>query len=72
MSSKEVEVSKGTDQPKERYSADHILIASGSGSEEGKFEGKELCMTSNDVFDLEELPKSMIVIGGGYIGVEIA
>jgi glutathione reductase (NADPH) len=29
-------------------------------------------MNSDDIFKLEELPKSMIVLGGGYIGVEMA
>ena len=29
-------------------------------------------MNSDDFFELEELPKSMVVLGGGYIGVEIA
>ncbi len=56
----------------ERYSSDHILIASGSTPETGGFEGAELCMVSDDIFTLTELPKSMIVIGGGYIGVEMA
>ena len=29
-------------------------------------------MTSDDFFDMEVLPESMVVIGGGYIGVELA
>lgn len=29
-------------------------------------------MNSDDVFTMEELPESMIVLGGGYIGVEMA
>jgi len=55
-----------------RFSADHILIATGSKPSEGGFEGHELCMTSDDIFKMTELPKSMAVIGGGYIGVEMA
>ena len=50
VSPKEVEVNKGDDQPTERYSADHILIASGSYPEHGDFEGKELCWSSDDVY----------------------
>lgn len=54
------------------YTADHILIASGSTPEIGKFPGSDLCMTSDDFFEMTELPKSIICIGGGYIGVEMA
>lgn len=70
VSNREVEVKRGDEV--ERYSAEHILIASGSYPEEGTFEGKELCMTSDHVFELEELPKSIVVIGGGYIAIEMA
>jgi glutathione reductase (NADPH) len=34
--------------------------------------GSEHCITSNEAFDLDELPKSIIIAGGGYIGVEFA
>jgi len=55
-------------------SADHVMIASGSKSitTGSGLEGNELCMTSDDIFAMEKLPKSMIVIGGGYIGTEMA
>jgi len=55
-----------------RLTADHIMIASGSCPETPKFEGSEHCINSDHVFEMEELPKSMVVIGGGYIGIEIA
>jgi len=29
-------------------------------------------MSSDDFFDMTELPESMVVLGGGYIGVELA
>jgi glutathione reductase (NADPH) len=48
------------------------LIASGSTPEEGTFEGSDLCWNSNDVFSATELPEEIIVIGGGYIAVEMA
>ena len=54
------------------FTAEHILIASGSTPEVGGFPGSELCMTSDDFFDMDVLPESMVVIGGGYIGVELA
>ena len=38
----------------------------------GKFDGSDLCMNSDDFFSMEELPESMIFVGGGYIGCELA
>jgi len=55
-----------------KVTADHVLIASGSTPQRDPCEGGELCISSDDIFAMEELPKSMIVIGGGYIGIEIA
>jgi len=54
------------------FTSDHILIASGSEPQPGSFEGADLCMDSDDFFSMEELPKSMVVLGGGYIGIELA
>ena len=48
------------------------MIASGSTPEIGTFPGSDLCITSDDFFEMSELPKSVICIGGGYIGVEMA
>ena len=56
----------------EVFSGDHILIASGGEPEAGSFPGADLCMNSNDFFDLEKIPDSCVVIGGGYIGIELA
>ena len=36
-----------------------------------EFPGSEHVITSNEAFFLEELPKRALVVGGGYIGVEI-
>ena len=55
------------------FTAEHILIASGSTPEPGKpKDGSDLCINSDHFFEMSELPKSMICIGGGYIGVEMA
>lgn len=35
-------------------------------------EGAELGITSDEFFELEETPKKAVIVGGGYIGVEIA
>mmetsp|Transcript_12509 Transcript_12509/g.12553 ORF Transcript_12509/g.12553 Transcript_12509/m.12553 type:complete len:413 (+) Transcript_12509:3-1241(+) len=56
---------------KDRYTADHILIAVGSRPDKGGFEGDEYCIDSDGFFALEDLPKKVIVYGGGYIGTEL-
>ena len=50
----------------------HIMITAGSTPAAATVEGGELALNSDDFFDMEELPKSVVVIGGGYIGVEFA
>lgn len=68
---KEVEV-EGIDA-KSIITADHVMIASGSKSLEAKsLEGAEHCITSDAIFEMDTLPKRMVIIGGGYIGTEIA
>ncbi|MFN6945478.1 MAG: mercury(II) reductase [Cytophagaceae bacterium] len=51
-----------------------IIIATGSTTAIPPIEGLENIsyLTNDTLFDLEELPKSLAVIGGGYIGLEIA
>ena len=51
-----------------------IIIATGSTTAIPPIEGLENVpyLTNDTLFDLEEQPKSMIIIGGGYIGLEIA
>jgi len=51
--------------------ADHIIIASGSLPTVPSFPGGEHCWSSDNIFSMEELPKSIVVLGGGYIGVEM-
>lgn len=52
--------------------ADHIMIASGSAPTMPNFPGAEHCWSSDNVFTMEEVPKSMVVVGAGYIGIEMA
>ena len=52
--------------------ARHILIATGGQPFVPDLPGAELAMTSNDVFRLETLPRSMLIVGGGYIACEFA
>ncbi|MEO0496695.1 MAG: glutathione-disulfide reductase [Pseudomonadota bacterium] len=53
--------------------AERILIAvGGRPNPHASLEGHELCISSNEAFDLPELPKKIIIAGGGYIAVEFA
>jgi glutathione reductase (NADPH) len=53
--------------------AETILIATGGRpNPHVSLPGHELCITSNDAFYLPELPKSIVIAGGGYIAVEFA
>ncbi|EJF75933.1 glutathione-disulfide reductase [Bartonella alsatica] len=57
----------------ERVRAEKILIATGAKiAPNTAIRGSDLCLTSNEIFDLEKLPQSIIIVGGGYIGVEFA
>ena len=54
------------------YTAKHITIATGSWPFIPEFPGSEHAISSNEFFFLPELPESAIVLGGGYIAVEMA
>ncbi len=54
------------------YGADHIVIATGGRPIVPRVPGAELGITSDGFFTLEEQPRRVAVIGGGYIGVELA
>ncbi|CAB4016015.1 Glutathione reductase, mitochondrial, partial [Paramuricea clavata] len=54
------------------YKAKHILIATGGRPTVPAFPGCEHCITSDGFFELEELPRKIIVAGAGYIAVELA
>jgi glutathione reductase (NADPH) len=51
---------------------DKILIAVGGAPVRPDFPGAEYAITSDDIFTLPEQPKHLVVLGGGYIGVEFA
>lgn len=53
--------------------AERIVIATGgTANPHASLSGSEFCITSNEAFHLEELPKSILIAGGGYIAVEFA
>ncbi|XP_043400369.1 glutathione reductase, mitochondrial isoform X3 [Chelonia mydas] len=58
-----------------KYTAPHILIATGgrpSVPHDSEIPGASLGITSDGFFELEELPRRSVVVGAGYIAVEIA
>jgi glutathione reductase (NADPH) len=52
--------------------AKYILVAVGSWPVVPQFLGSEHAITSNEAFYLRSLPERVIIVGGGYIGVEFA
>lgn len=53
---------------------DHIIIATGSKPQMTETKGVDLegVITSDELLDLEEIPETLIVVGGGVIGLEFA
>ena len=54
------------------FRADKILIATGGWPYVPPFPGSDLALTSNEIFDLEQFPRHITIVGGGYIAVEFA
>jgi glutathione reductase (NADPH) len=52
--------------------AERILIATGGHPFIPDIPGRELAITSNEAFHLEELPKKIVIVGAGYIAIEFA
>jgi dihydrolipoamide dehydrogenase len=64
---------EGGDSPAQ-IQAENIIIATGSVSARPPIPGLDLpgVLTSTEAISLEALPASMVIIGGGYIGMELA
>lgn len=56
----------------ERHTARNILITTGGWPQTPEIPGHEHAISSNQAFFLKELPKRVLVVGGGYIAVEFA
>ncbi len=56
----------------ESFTAKHILIATGGHPVRPDLPNAELGMVSDDLFHMKSLPKSILIIGGGYIACEFA
>jgi len=63
---------KTVDVDGDYYTADHIVIATGGQPIVPPVPGKDLGITSDGFFALEQQPRNICVVGGGYIGVELA
>lgn len=64
----------GVENSTERYSANQIIIATGSVTKMLPIEGINLpgVLTSTEILNLDYVPQSLCVIGGGVIGLEFA
>lgn len=56
----------------ERVNATNVIIATGQAPRLPEIKGQEWLRTSNDFLDLDELPTDITLMGGGFVGVEMA
>ena len=70
----EIEVETCEDQSRLSFdiSSSAVIIATGSISASLPIPGADKCITSREILELTEVPKSLCVIGGGVIGLEFA
>ena len=66
-----VELSDGSSRD---ITVDNIVIATGSKPQMTETKGVDLegVITSDDLLEMEEIPETLIVVGGGVIGLEFA
>ncbi len=55
-----------------RHTARYVLVATGGLPVRPTFPGAELALISDDVFRLPARPDRLLIVGGGYIAVEMA
>ena len=65
---------KDGNKTKEEVSAKNIIIATGSSPVvfKGLPHDKENVLTSDDILEIKEIPSSLLIIGGGSVGIEFA
>jgi glutathione reductase (NADPH) len=61
-----------TESGTRRWTAQHILVATGGQPMVPDLPGREHVATSDTMFDLEPFPQRLLVVGGGYIACEFA
>jgi glutathione reductase (NADPH) len=62
----------GVQEDERRFTAANVLVATGGHPRRPEVPGGELAITSDEAFHLPELPRRIVVLGGGYIAVEFA
>lgn len=68
-----VEVTLNEGGAKKLYTADHVCVAAGGTPRiPDEPEGAHLGLTSDGFFQLDHQPKSVAIVGGGYIGTELS
>jgi glutathione reductase (NADPH) len=55
----------------EQYRARHVIIATGGRPMVPHIEGAELGITSDGFFELEARPERVLIVGSGYVAVEL-
>jgi glutathione reductase (NADPH) len=63
---------RGVEVDGRRITAKHILVATGGHPMLPRIPGVEHAITSDEAFELAALPRRIVIVGGGYIGVEFA
>lgn len=56
----------------QKIKAKHILIATGGAPEKPNLPNADLGWVSDDIFKMDKLPDSMLIVGGGFIACEMA
>jgi glutathione reductase (NADPH) len=54
------------------YTAKNILVATGGKPFQPEVPGADHTITSDDAFFLDELPRRVVIVGGGYVAAEFA
>lgn len=68
----EIIVKISTENNEELYQCNKLLIATGAKQNIPNINGKEFAITSSNILNLEELPKTLNIIGGGIIANELS
>ncbi len=68
----EIDFSPSDKGATQRFTAKHILIATGGTPSVPDIEGREHVVVSDAMFDLETFPQRLVIVGGGYIASEFA
>lgn len=56
----------------ETLTAPHVLVATGSKPFRLQFPGEEFTINSDGFFALDHIPKRTLIVGGGYIAIELS